>query len=205
MGDDGSLPEKGPAMSMTMARGILAAGLLALAGCTGSGLPPVQPLDRPVDLQRFMGDWYVIAFIPIDLPFLSEKDAHNGVESYALAPDGQILTTYTYRDGAFDGPQRRMTPRARVANPPLNSAWKMKFSWFLPAGDFLIIDLAEDYSRTIISVPDRRWVWLMARTPVIPEADYQAMLDYLARAGFEVQAIRRVPQSWPTAAPAAGQ
>lgn len=177
----------------------LAAWALVLGGCAGNSLPPLQPLDRPVDLQRFMGDWYVIAFIPIDLPFLSEKDAHNGVESYALAPDGQILTTYTYREGSFDGPEQRLTPRARVANPPLNSAWKMKFFWFLPAGDYLIIDLAEDYSRTIISVPDRRWVWLMARTPVIAEQDYQAMVQSLARAGFATQSIRRVPQSWPAA------
>jgi len=171
--------------------------LVILSGCTSNGLPPLAALDRPVDLQRFMGDWYVIAFIPIDLPFLSEKDAHNAVESYALAPDGEILTTYTFRDGGFDGPETRMTPRGRVANPPLNSAWKMKFFSFLPAGDYLIIKVDEDYSRTIVSVPDRRWVWIMARTPAIPEAEYQEMVDFLARSGFDVQAIRRVPQQWP--------
>jgi apolipoprotein D and lipocalin family protein len=173
-----------------------AAIFLALTGCSSSGLPPLAGLDRPVDLQRFMGDWYVLGFIPIDLPFISEKDAHNAVESYALAPDGQILTTYTFRDGSFDGPEKQMKPRGRVANPPLNSEWKMKFFWFLPAGDYLIIDVDPDYTRTIIAVPDRRWVWLMARQPSIPDADYQAMLDVLTRAGFDAGRVQRVPQRW---------
>ncbi|MEZ5561758.1 MAG: lipocalin family protein [Gammaproteobacteria bacterium] len=152
-------------------------------------------MDEPLELQRFMGDWYVLAFIPIDLPFISEKDAHNGVESYRLADDGTIETTYTFRDGGFDGPARGMTPRARVANPPLNTEWKMKFFWFLPAGDYLIIDRDEAYTRTIIAVPDRRWVWLMARTPSIPDDDYQAMVAVLTKNGFNTSKLRKVPQT----------
>jgi apolipoprotein D and lipocalin family protein len=169
--------------------------MLSLAGCASSPLPPLTGMQEPLDLPRFMGDWYVLAFIPIDLPFVSEKDAHNGVESYRLTPDGTIETTYTFRDGSFDGPARRMTPRARVANPPLNTEWKMKFFWFLPAGDFLIIDRDEAYTRTVITVPDRRWVWLMARTPSIPDSEYQAMLAMLTQKGFDTTKLRKVPQT----------
>jgi apolipoprotein D and lipocalin family protein len=168
---------------------------LALGACASSPLPPMTGMQEPLDLQRFMGDWYVLAFIPIDLPFISEKDAHNGIESYRLAADGSIETTYTFRDGGFDGPARRMTPRARVANPPLNTEWKMKFFWFLPAGDFLVIDRDAAYTRTVITVPDRRWVWLMARTPTIPDSEYQAMLELLTRNGYDLKKLRKVPQS----------
>lgn len=45
-----------------------------LAACSSS---PPFPVERSVDLGRFMGDWYVIANIPIPM----EKDAHNAVES----------------------------------------------------------------------------------------------------------------------------
>ena len=165
--------------------------LAVLAGCASH---PPMPGVAHVDLDRFMGDWYVLAFIPIDLPFISEKDAHNGVESYRLAADGTIETTYTFRDGAFDGPPKRMTPRARVANPPVNTEWKMKFFWFLPAGDYLIVDRDEAYTRTIIAVPDRRWVWLMARTPSIAETDYEAMIAFLEQNGFDIDKLRKVPQ-----------
>jgi apolipoprotein D and lipocalin family protein len=174
--------------------GLAMACLLLLSGCTNSSLPPLRGMQEPLDLQRFMGDWYVLAFIPIDLPFVSEKDAHNGVESYQINADGTIETTYTFRDGGFDGPARRMTPRARVANPPLNTEWKMKFFWFLPAGDYLIIDRDEAYTRTIIAVPDRRWVWLMARTPSISETDYRAMIAVLEQNGFDLKKLRNVPQ-----------
>jgi lipocalin len=71
-------------------------------------------MDRKVDLERFMGDWYVIGFIPISLPFFSEEAAHNGVESYRLTDEAVIETTYTFRDGGFDGPEKRFTPKGWV-------------------------------------------------------------------------------------------
>lgn len=178
----------------------LLVGLVALlmAACTSSGLPPLAGIDRPVELPRFMGDWYVIAHIPIHFPPLfSEKGAHNGIESYALEPDGSIATTYTFRRGAFDGPPQRFTPRARVVNAPVNSEWKMKFFWYLPAGDFLILHVDEDYRHTIIGVPDRRYIWIMAREPVLPEAEYTGLVDLAAAMGYEAGRIQRVPQRWP--------
>ena len=67
-------------------------GLLALAllnACATDRVPPLEAMDRTVDLERFMGDWYVIGFIPITLPFFSEDGAHNGVESYRLTAEGE--------------------------------------------------------------------------------------------------------------------
>ncbi|MDH3935419.1 MAG: lipocalin family protein, partial [Gammaproteobacteria bacterium] len=37
-----------------------------------------------VDINRFMGDWYVIA----NIPTFVETGAHNAIESYALNADG---------------------------------------------------------------------------------------------------------------------
>ena len=57
---------------------------------------------------------------------------------------------------------------------PVNSEWKMKFDWYLPEADYLILSLDADYQRTVIGVPDRKYVWIMSRTPVMPEAEYDA-------------------------------
>ncbi len=176
---------------------VLSLILIVAGACTSSGPPPLRGLERPVDLPRFMGPWYVVAYIPIHLPPLfSERDAYNGVESYELQADGTIATTYTFRRGGFDGPEKRFTPRARVANPPLNSEWKMKFFWYLPAGDFLILHVDETYRTTIIGVPNRRHVWIMAREPALPEPEYQALLDLVAARGYDLAEIERVPQRW---------
>ncbi len=69
--------------------------LLAVVAC--SNPPPIRTVEA-VDLDRFMGDWYVVAHIPTWL----ERDAYNAVESYRLDPDGTVATTFSFREGGFD-------------------------------------------------------------------------------------------------------
>lgn len=61
-----------------------------MVGCqSGPAREPLRAIDRPVKLERFMGDWYVIAHI---LAFI-EDDAFSGVESYRFDADGTITWT----------------------------------------------------------------------------------------------------------------
>jgi apolipoprotein D and lipocalin family protein len=184
-----------------MAKSLLAGmlGIFMLAGCATSR-EPLRGTTAPVDLPRFMGAWYVLGFIPLHVPLLpmfSERDAHNGIESYELRPDGTIATTYTFRRGAFDGPEKRFTPKARVSNPPVNSEWDMKFAWYMPSSDYLILFVDKDYQTTIIGVPNRAYVWIMARKPMIAEAEYTALLDRVEQAGYDRSLVKKVPQRWP--------
>jgi apolipoprotein D and lipocalin family protein len=175
-------------------------GLLSLASltaCATNDIPPLQALDRKIDLKRFMGDWYVIGFIPISIPFLSEEGAHNGVESYRLTDQGVIETTYTFREGGFDGPEKRFTPKGWVHDEATNAEWRMQFLWPFKAA-YLIVYLDQDYQKTIIGVPDRNNVWIMSRDPQMSDADYHEMLDYAASVGYDIEKVRRVPQKWPS-------
>lgn len=186
------------ARCLTRARiGLLLLVLVGISACS-STVAPLRGREEPVDLPRFMGDWYVIGFIPIHLPPLfSEQDAHNAIESYRLEPDGTIATTYVFRRGGFDGPRIVFRPRARVINAPVNSEWKMKFFWFLPAGDFLILHVDADYRETIIGVPDRRYAWIMSRSPALADLDYDRLVGLLRDRGYDTSLVRRVPQRWP--------
>lgn len=170
---------------------------LALPGaCATDRVPPLEAMDRKVDLARFMGDWYVIGFIPISIPFFSEEGAHNGVESYRLTDEGIIETTYTFRDGGFDGPEKRFTPRGWVYDHDTNAEWRMQFVWPFAAA-YLIVHLDEEYERTIIGVPDRSNVWILSRSPQMSDDAYQRMLGHAADLGYDVAQIQRVPQRWP--------
>ena len=60
---------------------LIAAGALLIGGCATRG-PELEATGRRIEVERFMGDWFVLAFIPIDLPFFSEAGAHDAVESY---------------------------------------------------------------------------------------------------------------------------
>ena len=143
-----------------------------------------------------MGDWYVLAHIPIDLPFASEAGAYNGIESYQLGEDGIIETTYRFRDGGFDGPLKVMAPRAWVPDPSANAEWRMQFLWPLRSA-YLIVFVDDLYETTIVGVPSRGNVWIMARTPTVDEATYSALEAEVARLGHDMTKLRRVPQRWP--------
>jgi len=166
-----------------------AAAALLLGGCQ-SAPPPLAPVPY-VDLQRFMGPWYVIANIPTFI----EKGAHNAIESYKLDADGSIATTFTFRAGTFDGEEKRYTPRGFVVDRQSNALWGMQFIWPIKA-DYRITYLADDYSQTVISRIQRDYVWIMARTPEIPEADYQRLLKLAGDQGYDVSKIQMVPQQW---------
>ncbi|HYQ92355.1 MAG TPA: lipocalin family protein, partial [Candidatus Competibacteraceae bacterium] len=88
---------------------ILVITLVILVGCQTLPGPPMKTVEY-VDLERFMGDWYVIANIPTFL----ERGAHNAVESYRLNEDGSIATRFTFRDGRFDGDVKQYQPTGFV-------------------------------------------------------------------------------------------
>lgn len=169
-----------------------AAALLILTLCSCAGAPARAPLPlaRKVDLARFMGPWHVIAAIPASL----EKNAYDAVESYALNPDGSIATTYTFREGGFEGKKKRYTPRGFVVDRVDNSTWGMRFLWPFKA-EYLISYLSEDYSVTIIARSKRDYVWIMARTPSIPDAEYARLVALVKEWGYDTTRLRKFPQS----------
>jgi apolipoprotein D and lipocalin family protein len=176
--------------------GALAAALF-VTGCAVSPTPKIQPAPQ-VDLQRFMGDWYVIG----NIPTRPERNAFNAVESYTLQADGTIATHFRYREGAFDGELKTMNPVGSVVPGTRNAVWGMQFIWPIKA-EYVIVDVDKDYQITVIGRSDRDYAWIMARTPAIPEIAYQAAVMRLKELGYSVDNLRRVPQRWPEAQTAA--
>jgi len=169
---------------------ILAFASAGLLSACQASLPPLETVDY-VDLERFMGDWYVIA----NIPTFVEKGAHNAVESYRLEDDGTIATTFTFRKDAFDGPEKQYHPRGFVRDTRSNAEWGMQFIWPIK-GDYRIIYLDQDYSVTIIGRNSRDYVWLMARTPQISDEHYREAVKFIADAGYDTAELQRVPQQW---------
>ncbi len=174
-----------------IAAALLAPALTLLGACQSTRHPELPTVAR-VDLPRFMGDWYVIANIPTFI----ERGAHNAVENYALAPDGTIATTFTFRADSFTGKRRQYHPRGFVLDRRSNALWGMRFVWPIKA-DYRITYLNDDYSQTVIGRQQRDYVWIMARTPQIPAADYERLLGLVATQGYDTSKVQRVPQSWP--------
>jgi len=164
--------------------------MMLVSGC-GASLPPLKTVGR-VDIPRFMGDWYVIANIPTWI----EEGAHNAVESYRLDADGTIATTFTFRKGGFDGPVKRYEPRGFILDTTSNATWGMRFVWPFKA-EYLVIYLDAEYRHTVIGRSKRDYVWIMARAPEMPEAEYQRIVDWLTTIGYDTRRLQRIPQRWP--------
>jgi apolipoprotein D and lipocalin family protein len=162
---------------------------LLYSGCAAK-LPRLNTV-KSVNIERFMGDWYVIANIPTWI----EKGAHNAVESYRLDKDGTIATTFIFRKGAFDGPLKTYKPRGFILDKTSNAEWEMQFIWPFKS-EYLITYLNENYTHTIIARNKRDYVWIMARTPTIPVADYTELVAKLVAQGYNTSLLRKVPQRW---------
>jgi apolipoprotein D and lipocalin family protein len=158
------------------------------AGCTSA---PTVPVASNVDLERFMGDWYVIANIPTP----PEEGAYNAVESYKIDKDGSIATTFTFREGSFDGPQKVMRPRGFVREDTSNAVWGMQFVWPIKA-EYVISHVDPQYRETIVARSKRDYVWIMARQPTLPEADYARLEQKVRELGYDVSKLQKVPQRW---------
>lgn len=159
-----------------------------LIGCTSH---PPMPTVEHVNINRFMGDWYVIANIPTFI----ETEAHNAVESYRLNEDGTVATTFSFNDGGFDGEKKIYRPKGFILDTTTNATWGMQFIWPVKA-DYRVVYLNEDYSQTIIGRKKRDYVWIMARTPQVPDSDYQNLIQVIANLGYDVSKINKVPQQW---------
>lgn len=165
---------------------------IALVGSACSSTSrTAMPTVNYVDLDRFMGDWYVIANIPTRF----ERGAHNAVESYRLNDDGVIETTFTFRSKSFDGPLKTMKPKGFVENRTTNAEWRMQFIWPFKS-EYLIIYLDDDYSTTMVGRSKRDYLWIMAKTPAIPNTLMDELVAEAVSLGYDSDLIQMVPQQW---------
>ncbi len=164
----------------------LAAALLP--ACAGTPHGPL-PVAREVDLDRFLGTWYVIASTPLFV----DDEAWGATETYRRNPDGSIATTYAFRDGGPEGPEKVYTPTAFVPDPANPAVWEMQFVWPFRS-EYVIAHVDPTYSESVIARTARDYVWIMARTPRIPDADYERLAAFVSGLGYDASGLRRVPQ-----------
>lgn len=144
-----------------------------------------------VNIERFMGDWYVVGVIPT----FAEKDAVNAIERYELNDKGNIDITFTHYKKSPQGKFKEYHPKGFIYNKETNSEWRVQFFWPLKF-KYLVIDLAEDYRYTVIGVPNRKYVWIMAREAQLSEEDIANIQQNLVKQGYDISKIVDVPQIW---------
>lgn len=171
---------------------VLAAALL-LASCNR---PPVnrdaaQALStvQSLDLQRYLGRWYEVARFPNQF----EEDCVGVTATYSLNPDGTIKVVNRCRKGTLGGPEDVAEGTATVVDTATNAKLSVTFFWPF-AGDYWVIDLADDYSWALVGEPSGRYLWILARTPQIPAETRTQLVEKLTAIGYRTDALYWTPQ-----------
>ncbi len=170
--------------------GVLAMGavgfVVARATRPAVGNQRVPEPAKPVDLARYLGRWYELA--RYDVGF--ERDCEGVTADYANRPDGLIDVINTCRCGTPDGRARMARARARVVPGSANA--KLKVAFFGPffAGDYWVLDHADDYSWSIVGEPSGRYLWILSRDPVPGEAARDALVERARAMGYDTGMLR---------------
>jgi apolipoprotein D and lipocalin family protein len=151
-------------------------------------LPPLQTVPF-VDLARYAGRWFEIARMPA--PFERETD-RNVTAEYTLRPGSRVRVEN--RCTQPDGRIRAASGTARVADPQTNAKLLVKFFPLMPAADYWVIGLDDAYRWAIVGEPQRRFLWVLARTPHLDEATFGRVLSQVDGSGYDSSALIRTPQ-----------
>lgn len=163
--------------------------LLSYLGC--SSVNSNQTVEI-VDIDRFMGRWYVIAG---RFTFF-EKGAHNAVEIYRWNKNAQrIEIDFTFLKDSFDGEPKSIPQRAWIYDQKTKAHWKVRPFWPLQFS-YLVVALDANYEWTAIGVPDQKYLWIMARAPIVSKEVFDNILLSLRRKGYSVDDLVVVPQRW---------
>ncbi len=167
--------------------------IMALAGCasapsagTANAAPPLATVPK-VDVARYMGTWHEIARYPFGIQ--DRRCARDTTANYAVIDAGRI--SVVNRCLQADGSVFAADGVAWVLDPVSNARLEVSFlpAWlrWLPIGrgDYWVIDLAPDYSWVVIGEPQRRYLWILSRTPHLPAATYQAIVGRLPALGYD--------------------
>lgn len=154
-----------------------------LGGCYGGpvGNAHVPQPAKSVDLTQYVGRWYEIA--RYDNGF--EKGCEGVTADYAARDDGLIGITNTCRKGAVDGEVSTADGKAKIVEGSENA--KLKVSFFGPFyfGDYWVLDRAPDYSWSIVGEPSGRYLWVLARKPVLPASQMKKLTAKLHSMGYD--------------------
>ncbi len=140
-----------------------------------------------VDLKKYAGKWYEIAAFPQRF----QKGCTFTTAEYTLTEKGYVIVENKCRR---DGKETGIKGKAFVTKNSGNAKLKVQFFWPF-RGKYWIIDLPEDYSYSVVSHPNKKYLWILSRKPQMEDSVYQQILNRLREKGFDLTKLKRTQQS----------
>lgn len=142
---------------------------------------PVQSVGQ-IDLKRYAGKWYEIAAFPM---FFQRNCIGDTTAEYTLTPDGNVTVDNRCRtESGFD----QANGKAWAPDATRNAELKVSFFWPFRA-DYWVIGLAKDYRWAVVGNPNRKYLWILSRTPQLPPAELEQARQAASAQGFDLSQL----------------
>ena len=167
-----------------------AAAAFLVVACSSPTPPSGVTVVDNFDAQRYLGRWYEIA--RFDHRF--ERGLEKVTATYSTMDDGGIQVI-----NKGYNPERGMWQQSVGKEYFTGDTRKaaLKVSFFGPFyGGYNVVALDKDYRYALVCGPDRDYLWILSRTPTLPDAVKKQLVDIAAREGFAVEKLLWINQTF---------
>ena len=134
-----------------------------------------------VELEKYLGKWYEIAHLPAKF----QEGCNETTATYTLLKDGSISVL---NQAIKNGKMKQAKGKAKVVDK--NSNAKLKVTFFWPFyGDYWIIKLGNNYEYSVVGTPNRKYLWILSRTPQMDDNLYSQIIEYGKSKGFDANKL----------------
>ena len=142
-----------------------------------------------VDLKRYSGKWFEIARLPNK--FQKQCVGNTTATFNTMREDGkfEVLNNCLQKNGKVI----QMRGEAKVVSDNTNAKMKVSFPKF-SSDSYWIIDLDPNYQYSVVSSPNREYLWVFSRTPQMNDGIYQQILRRIETMGFQPNKLVKTPQ-----------
>ena len=131
-----------------------------------------------VELDRYLGKWYEIAHLPAGF----QNGCNQTTATYSLQDNGNISVL---NECSKNGKNKKAKGTAKVVDKQTGAKLKVTFFWPF-YGDYWILKLGETYDYAVVGTPNRKYLWILSRTPTIDTKLYSELTEFAKSKGFNV-------------------
>ena len=147
-----------------------------------------HPVVKNLDINKFMGRWYVISLIPNWI----EEGATNSYDDYKLNEDGSIEIKYR----AIKNGKEKFIKQRGIVSKDNSGRWEIEFlkPWIpFYKAPYEVIILDENYKYMVVGYPDNTFGWIMSRATEINNDIYKDILNELEESfGYDKNNFKKV-------------
>ena len=176
-----------------------------ITACAGTGTKGELPVVPSVDLARYAGTWYEIARLPMWFQrhcvdskaiYTSRSDGTIGVRNQCITDDGGMATA----EGVATVVDTKTNARLNV----VFDNWFARLFGSSEDSNYWILDLDPDYRAALVGTPDRRYLWILARSPHLDNVTFQRLVSKGRELGYAMDELIQDQRARPTDTERAG-